>query len=232
MNSDFRDMNMDMESIDEVDEVDGVPVRALPVMVSPGRNITILTASDADRRLDEEIEDDTRVDSYSAVLWPASLAIAMELPGLVSHGDYVLDLGAGTGLASLTAASLGAYVTAYDHDPFALRLVEEASRLQGLTVETIEFDLLSLEPLPPADLIILSDLFYDYDLADALARRVVEQVAMGGRAIAGDPDRTATSAFLDYLSMCGVYGHYHTVSVSPPDEIGYTVGIGIHIFGE
>jgi len=216
---------------DEVDEIDGVPVRELVVDVGPGRKITIFHASDADRQLEDALEDDS-ADPYSAVLWPASLAVARELPGLVSPDDYVFDLGAGTGLAALTAASLGANVTAYDHDPFSLRLIEEAARLQDLTVETIEFDLLSLEPLPPADLIILSDLFYDYDLADSLARRVVEQVRMGGRAIVGDPDRTATPAFLDYLAFCGVYGEYHTVSVDPPDESGYSIGIGIHVFGE
>lgn len=221
-----------------VAEIDGVPVSAVPIEVERGRTITILTAADADRRLDEvaavdeEIDGGSRSDPYSAVLWPASMAIAMELPDLVSHGEYVLELGAGTGLASLTAASLGAYVTAYDHDPFALRLIEEAAEMQDLTVETIEFDLHSLEPLPPADLIILSDLFYDHDLADSAARRVVDQVSSGGRAIVGDPDRAATTTFLDYLAECNIYGHYHTVAVSPPDYSGYTFNIGVHLFGD
>ncbi len=216
--------------VEVIREVDGVPVRAQQLEVATGLYITILDTPDTGGRLDHAVNDPA-IDPYATVLWPASLAIAMELPDLISPGDQVLDLGSGIGLATLTAAHLGAYATAYDHDPFALRLIEEAARMQGLTVDTIEFDLHSPEPLPPADLIILSDLLYDYDLADSLARRVAEQVLRGGHAIIGDPGRVATSAFLDYLGECGVYGHYHAVEVVTPDD-DHPTTIGIHIFGE
>jgi predicted nicotinamide N-methyase len=156
----------------------------------------------------------------------------MELPDLVSPGNYVLDLGAGTGLTTLMAAHLGAHATAYDHDPFALRLIEEAARLQGLTVETIEFDLHSGESLPPADLVIASDLLYDLDLADSIARHVAEQVARGGRAIIGDPGRIGSSEFIDYLADNWIYGHYYPVDVALPDDGDELTPVGIHIFGE
>jgi predicted nicotinamide N-methyase len=221
---------MKYTEIETITEIDGIPVRALSLEVATDLYITILDTPDVGR-LDEAIHD-TAVDPYATTLWPASLAVAMELPDLISPGDQVLDLGSGTGLATLTAARLGAYATAYDHDPFALRLIEEAARMQGLSVETIEFDLHSPEPLPPADLIILADLFYDYDLADSLARRVVGQVLSGGRAIIGDPGRVATSAFLDYLGESGIYAQYHSVEVSPPGENDQMTSIGIYIFGD
>jgi SAM-dependent methyltransferase len=216
--------------VEAIREIDGIPVRALSLEVATEIYITIIDTPAAGR-LDEAIHD-SAVDPYATTLGPASLAIAMELPDLISPGDHVLDLGSGTGLATLTAAHLGAYAIAYDHDPFALRLIEEAAHIQGLTVDTIEFDLHSPEPLPPADLIILSDLLYDYDLADSLARRVVDQVLDGGRAIIGDPGRIATSAFLDYLGESGIYAQYHSVEVSPPDDNDQTTSIGIYIFGE
>jgi predicted nicotinamide N-methyase len=198
-------------------QIDGIPVRALPIEVAPGLQITILDTPDTSARLDQAV-DDSSVDPYATTLWPASLAIARELPDLISPGDHVLDLGAGTGLVTLTAAYLGAYATAFDHDPFALRLVEEAAHLQGLVVDTIHFDLHSAEPLPPADLIIAADLLYDYDLADSVAQRVADQVSRGGRAIIGDPGRVATMAFLDYLAERGLHGHYHVVNVTVPGD--------------
>lgn len=210
-------------------QVDGIPVRALPIEVAPGLYITILDTPDESARLEQAVHDSS-VDPYATTLWPASLAVARELPDLVSPGDYVLDLGAGTGLATLTAAYLGAYTTAYDHDPFALRLVEEAARMQGLAVDTINFDLHSPEPLPPADLIIAADLFYDYDLADSVAQRVVDQVLRGGRAIIGDPGRVAAAAFLDYLGERGIHGDYHTTDVVLPGDEDHTTSIGIYTF--
>lgn len=198
-------------------EVDGMRVRALPIEVGPGLRITILDTPDESARLADAL-DDPSIDPYASILWPSSLAVARELPDLVSPGDRVLDLGAGTGLATLTAARLGAHATAYDHDPFALRLIEEAARLQGLEVETVRFDLHSPEPLPPAELVTAADLLYDYDLADSLARRIVDQVARGGRAVIGDPGRVATPAFLDYLEERGIHGRRHAVEVSIPGD--------------
>jgi predicted nicotinamide N-methyase len=216
--------------ISAVREVDGVPVRALTIEVAPEIALTIFDASEVDERLDRAVHD-SNVDPYASILWPASLAVAMELPGLISPGDYVLDLGSGTGLATLTAAYLGAYATAYDHDRFALRLIEEAAHLQGLEVETIHFDLHSSEPLPPADLMIAADLLYDYDLAHAVARRVVEQVRSGGSALVADPGRIASYDFLNLLREHGVHGHYHPVEVWPPGEEAHSTYVEIHIFG-
>jgi len=212
-------------------EIDGTPVRTVPVEVAPGLCITIFESSSADDRLDDAIAD-SAVDPYASVLWPASIAVAMELPQLVSPGDFVLDLGAGTGLATLTAARLGAYATAYDHDPFALRLVEEAARMQGLAVDTIHFDLHSPDPLPPADLITVADLFYDHDLADSVARRVVEHVLRGGLALIGDPGRTASPTFLEHLDESGIYGHHYVIEVQPPGDGELSTTVGIHVYGE
>jgi len=212
-------------------EIDGVSVRPLTVEIESDLALTVFITTEIDERLNEAI-DDPSADPYSTTLWPASLAVARELPRIVKPGEYVLDIGAGTGLAALMAAHLGTYVTAYDHDPFALRLIEEAAALQNLTVETIEFDLHSLESLPPADLLIAADLLYDYDLADSVARHLVEHIRYGGRAVVGDPGRIASAVFIDYLREAGIEGDYYPVEVrAPGDESGDKTFVGIHLFG-
>lgn len=214
----------------EVIEVEGIPVYPLTVDVAEGIRVTIFDASASDEILDQAVED-AGVDPYASILWPSSLAAARELPALVSPGDYVLDLGSGTGLATLTAAYLGAYAMAYDHDHFALRLIEEAAGHQGLEVETIHFDLRSREALPPSDLMIVSDLLYDHDLAQAVARRVIDQVRSGGVALVADPGRIASSDFLRHLDQRGIHGQYHPADVVPPGDGTQSTYVGIHIFG-
>lgn len=217
--------------ISAVNEVDGVAVRALSIEVAAGIQVTIFDASATDARLNRAVQGE-KVDPYASTLWPSSLAAAMELPGLISPGDYVIDLGSGTGLATLTAAHLGAYATAYDHDGFALRLIEEAAQLQGLEVETVLFDLHAPEPLPPADLMIIADLLYDYDLAHAVARRVVEQVRGGGVVLLADPGRIASRDFTNFLAEHGIYENYYPVEVSLPGAEGPPTYVGMHLFGE
>jgi predicted nicotinamide N-methyase len=47
-----------------------------------------------------------------------------------SQGLRVLEIGAGNGLCSLTAASLGANATATEFNPLSLQLIAESAQLQ------------------------------------------------------------------------------------------------------
>jgi 2-polyprenyl-6-hydroxyphenyl methylase/3-demethylubiquinone-9 3-methyltransferase len=64
-------------------------------------------------------------------------------------GDRVLDVGAGTGAASLPAAEAGARVTATDITPELLEVGEEAARARGLQLEWRTADAMAL-PFPDA----------------------------------------------------------------------------------
>jgi release factor glutamine methyltransferase len=59
----------------------------------------------------------------------------------VPRGSSLLEVGAGTGLAALEAATAGARVVATDLNPHALRGVRERARQQRLTVEVVRTDL-------------------------------------------------------------------------------------------
>lgn len=156
-------------------------------------------------------------DPYGAVLWPAASTVAYTLlsdPSKWLHGQTVLELGAGTGLVSLAAAAGGASkVIATDYESIPLQLLEYAQEHlnpQQHPIARVETQLLDLcryenAPLPPADLVVATDVMYEPKTGRALARRVAEALSSssgGGarRVLIGDsPGRSGRPAFLREL---------------------------------
>ena len=146
-------------------------------------------------------------DALASTFWPASVPLARVLssmPGL--KAARVVELGCGTGLCSLLAASRGAAeVLATDIEPVSLELVEAARDAQvgehpGLAaLRTMRFDMMSPEPLPAAQLLIVSDLFVTSELARAVAGRVADAVEAGAVALVVDPGRSSRDAFMRAL---------------------------------
>ena len=60
---------------------------------------------------------------YGIVLWPAAIALAHEIASRQVAGMRVLELGAGTGLPGIVAASLGAHVVQTDKQELALLIL-------------------------------------------------------------------------------------------------------------
>lgn len=136
--------------------------RALPVTSLPGPPPLLYHAAAPGSRLSKL----AKGPPYWAYLWPGGAALIAHLaahPALV-QGKRVLDLGAGSGLAGIATARLGAaQVTASEVDP-AARTVIALNAALNQTSLTVVGDLLS-GPLPDVDLILLGDLFYAPDLA-------------------------------------------------------------------
>lgn len=146
-------------------------------------------------------------DPLSSCYWPAAAALARVVNTLSGNGSY-LELGCGTGLLSLVAAAGGARcVMATDISSTSLEYTAAAAAAQGLTaVATSIFDATNLAtPMPPADVLLLSDVFVTDALATAFAARVAE--ALNGRfqlVLVVDPGRSTRETFLAALSAHGV----------------------------
>jgi predicted nicotinamide N-methyase len=128
---------------------------------------------------------------YWAFAWAGGLAIAQHLrrqPEVVT-GRRVFDLGAGSGLCGIAAASAGAAaVTAADVDPFAVAAVALNARANRCRVTTIQRDVLDEEP-PGVDVILAGDCWYEPALgsrASAWLRRAADR---GVEVLVGDPRR-------------------------------------------
>jgi len=116
-------------------------------------------------------------DPFGVVMWPGSILASQEMHALGVAGKTVLILGAGTGVEAQAAAMLGAKkVIATDVNRFTLRLLKFGAKNMGLDhiIEGREFDIFSLDPLPPSDVVIAADILYNEQLAIQVARRFSE----------------------------------------------------------
>jgi predicted nicotinamide N-methyase len=126
---------------------------------------------------------------YWAFAWPGGQAMAryiLDNPQL-ARGLRVADVGAGSGIASIAAAMAGAaHILAVDVDPLAAAAVAINAEENGVAtvIETTTEDCLAEQP--QADLIVISDLVYEPELAVRVGGFVERALAAGVPVIIGD----------------------------------------------
>jgi predicted nicotinamide N-methyase len=135
---------------------------------------------------------------YWADLWPSAIVLAADVSGLDGSGRRAIELGAGLGLPSLVAASVGYDATATDYYDDALRFVRRnAVRNLGRDLATALVDWRSLtDGLGRFDLVLAADVLYERPYAPLVARAVVGSLASGGLGLVADPGRVALNACL------------------------------------
>lgn len=141
---------------------------------------------------------------YGIVLWPAAIALAHDLAGRSLAGTRVLELGAGTGLPGIVAASLGARVRQTDRQELVLHLSRMNAQRNGVT--TIAHTLADWTAWTDADrydLIIGSDILYAKELHPHVRRIFEENLAPGGRVLIADPYRATSLALLEEMERDG-----------------------------
>ena len=101
--------------------------------------VRIYEAESQDAALDAAIETDS--DPFGACCWPSAVVAARALAARDVAGLRVLELGAGTGLASAAAARLGADVVATDVSDISLELLRRAAADGGgaFDVQRLDF---------------------------------------------------------------------------------------------
>lgn len=169
--------------------------------------VMVAEAADVDAAIDSAIAHALPA-PYGAVTWGAAVVVAEIVRQQVGPSMSVLDVGVGTGLVSSVAAMRGAEVLGVDIDGVALTLARETAAANHVTVRTEFFDVTAAAPLPKADVVVVADLLYETELAVAVARRVVEALALGARVIVGDPGRDGRRAFEAQLAASGVKAHF------------------------
>ena len=143
---------------------------------------------------------------YGVVLWPAAIALAHEVATRPAEftGRPVLELGAGTGLPGIVAASLGARVVQTDRQELAMAVCRQNGERNG--VGGIEYRLVDwAEWDDPVryDWIIGSDILYADSLHAPLRRIFESSLAPGGRVLLADPFRADSFHLLDALEAAG-----------------------------
>ena len=174
------------------------------IKVTETLSVSILESEEQDAIIEEAIEQDLPA-PYGLICWPSAIRVAKVVASIPRLRDLqVLDLGAGNGLPSLTAATLGATVLATDIHSLTMLLIEKAAKIASLNnLQTQYLNILETKPLPAHDLLLAADMLYEPELAEATALRCIESLTNGGSLIVGAPNRRARERFLHVLRHHG-----------------------------
>ena len=187
--------------------------------------VRIYEAASQDAALDAAIETDS--DPFGACCWPSAVVAARSLAARADvAGLRILELGAGTGLASATAARLGADVVATDVSELSLELLRRAAETAAFDVQRLDFtDATAVAALGHFDVVVAADTLYEEAIARATARVVR---ASRGACIVVDPGRPdGRRAFLDELAVDGTV--FEPVVVSAEELSAFPLGAGLTI---
>ena len=152
-------------------------------------------------------ESDSRISFWWGVTSAAiALGRHMEAHGS-SHGQRVVELGCGLGLAGITAGLLGADVLFTDYVPEALDFARQNAELNGLTGQTIKTALLDWEDpgkMEPFNIVLGSEILYDYFFHGSLFKLLQSILEPGGTIILADRKRLVGDPFSRALGGQGV----------------------------
>jgi methyltransferase-like protein 23 len=143
---------------------------------------------------------------YGVTLWPAAIALAHEVASRADafRGRSVLELGAGTGLPGVVAASLGARVVQTDRQELAMSICRRNGERNG--VAGIDYRLVDWSEWDDAwryDWIIGSDVLYGEGTHPHLRRIFEGSLAPGGRILLSDPFRAVSLRLLEAMEADG-----------------------------
>ena len=163
---------------------------------------------------------------YGVALWPAAIALAHDIlarPGEF-RGRSVLELGAGTGLPGIVAASVGARVLQTERQDVALSICRRNGERNGVrSVAYRQADWADWHETECHDWIIGADVLYAEATHTHLRRIFDANLAAGGRVLLSDPFRPISLRALEALETSGwkvEMSRWTVGEASAPRQIG------------
>jgi predicted nicotinamide N-methyase len=143
---------------------------------------------------------------YGVTLWASAIALAHEIASRTDffRGKQVLELGAGTGLPGIVAASQGAQVLQTDRSELAMSVSKrniELNKVQALEQRLVDWT--DWNDDKRYDWIIGSDILYAEEVHAHLRKIFEINLAPNGRILLSDPFRQPSINFLESLESDG-----------------------------
>lgn len=155
----------------------------------------------------DEADSDSRITFWWGIT-SAAVALARHIESHVESfsGKRVIELGCGLGLAGITAGLAGANVLFTDYMPQALEFAEKNARLNRLANGTFRAQVLDWEypaDLPKFDVVLGTEIVYDYFFHGALIRLLQQIVRPQGAIFLADRKRLCVSRFIGRMTASG-----------------------------
>ena len=144
------------------------------------------------QKTEEELGEMGLAPPFWAFAWAGGQALARYV---LDHSNMVenlrvLDLATGSGLVAIAAVQAGsASIVATDIDEFATTAAGMNAGLNRVSLDIKLVDVLHQQP-PPADVILVGDLFYEKTLAARCLTWLREAQGQGAKVFIGDPGRS------------------------------------------
>ncbi len=208
--------------------------KTIDVQVGPKHKplmFKIKCIDDLNRAIDELFDTNSDLTNeknvpYYGNLWPAGLALAdhMARMGNWLEGKKVIELGCGLALPSLVCAKLGASVIAQDIHPNVETLLNENISNNSINPQTIQYksflfqdtQMKDLQSLGQFDFVIASDVLYEKNQPENIARIATALCSRTGHIILIDPARNPK-----YLQNCvdAIKSHDFRAETLTKDEL-------------
>lgn len=157
---------------------------------------------------------------YGVALWPAAIAMAHDVAarGEALRGQTMLELGAGTGLPGIVAASYGGRVVQTDRHELALEVCRRNGARNGAgAIKHRLADWAAWDDTGRYQWIIGADILYTEALHPSLRAIFEANLAPGGRVLLADPFRDASLRLLEGMERDGWGVSVSTWSVGEED---------------
>lgn len=143
---------------------------------------------------------------YGVALWPSAIALAHEVASRDGEfrGKKVLELGAGTGLPGIVAASLGGRVVQTDRHEVPMSVCRRNGERNGAgSIEYRLADWTGWDDGGRYDWILGSDVLYGESAHPHLRRIFETNLSPGGRILLADPFRATSLRLLEAMEADG-----------------------------